>query len=223
MIVDSHTGVTLAGAAPFSARLLARALALAPALVAADGGADRLLRHGAEPQVVIGDLDSLSATARARLAVRLHAIPEQETTDFDKALRSVRAPFVLGIGFSGARIDHTLAVLNALARHPDRRCLILSADEVCFLVPRSLTLHLRPGTRVSLFPLGPVRGTSEGLRWPIGGIDFAPGGAIGTSNEATAPLVRLAFDAPRMLAMLPLRSLEEVLRGFGLQSAAPAR
>lgn len=223
MIVDSHTGVTMAGAAPFSARLLARALALAPALVAADGGADRLLRHGAEPQVVIGDLDSLSATARARLAVRLHAIPEQETTDFDKALRSVRAPFVLGVGFSGARIDHTLAVLNALARHPDRRCLILSADEVCFLVPRSLTLHLRPGTRVSLFPLGPVRGTSEGLRWPIGGIDFAPGGAIGTSNEATAPLVRLAFDAPRMLAMLPLRSLEEVLRGFGLQSAAPAR
>lgn len=223
MIVDSHTGVTLAGAAPFSARLLARALALAPALVAADGGADRLLRHGAEPQAVIGDLDSLSATARARLAGRLHPIPEQETTDFDKALRSVRAPFVLGIGFSGARIDHTLAVLNALARHPDRRCLILSADEVCFLVPRSLTLHLRPGTRVSLFPLGPVRGTSEGLRWPIGAIDFAPGGAIGTSNEAGAPLVRLAFDAPRMLAMLPLRSLKEVLRGLGLQSAAPAR
>lgn len=223
MIVDSHTGVTLAGAAPFSARLLARALALAPALVAADGGADRLLRHRAEPKAVIGDLDSLSAPARVRLAGRLHAIPEQETTDFDKALRSINAPFVLGIGFSGARIDHGLAVLNALARHPDRRCFILSADDVCFLVPEALTLHLRPGTRVSLFPLGPVRGTSEGLHWPIDGIDFAPGGAIGTSNVASAPLVRLSFDAPRMLAVLPIRSLEEVLRGFGLRPAAPAR
>lgn len=223
MIVESHTGVTLAGAAPFSGRLLARARALAPRLVAADGGADRLLRLGVMPEAVIGDLDSLSAGARARLGDRLHAIPEQETTDFDKALRSIKAPFVLGLGVSGARIDHGLAVLNALARHPGRRCFILSADDVCFLVPEALTLQLRPGTRLSLFPLGPVRGTSQGLRWPIDGIGFAPDGPIGTSNEVSAPRVSLRFDAPRMLAILPLRSLGEVLRGFGLQSAAPAR
>ena len=54
------------------------------------------------PQAVIGDFDSLSDLGRAAIpATRQHVIPEQDTTDFDKALRSIRAPFVLGLGFSG--------------------------------------------------------------------------------------------------------------------------
>ncbi|MDE3079942.1 MAG: thiamine pyrophosphokinase, partial [Paracoccaceae bacterium] len=86
-IVQSSSGVTLVGGAPISARLLADALDIAPTLVAADGGAQRALAAGQVPQAVIGDLDSLSARARAELTDRLHPVPEQETTDFDKALR----------------------------------------------------------------------------------------------------------------------------------------
>ncbi|MBM3613497.1 MAG: thiamine pyrophosphokinase, partial [Alphaproteobacteria bacterium] len=109
-IISSDQGVTLAGGAPFGGALLRAALGLAPRLVAADGGADRLLRLGHMPEVAIGDFDSISAAARAALGPdRLHHIPEQDTTDFDKALRSVAAPFVVGLGFSGARIDHGLA------------------------------------------------------------------------------------------------------------------
>ena len=221
MIVESETGVTLAGGAPFSAGALARARRFAPVLVAADSGADRLLRLGAEPQAVIGDLDSISAAARARLERRLFRIDEQLTTDFDKALRSIQAPFVLGLGFAGARADHGLAVLNTLVRHPDRRCFILSGSDVTFLAPADLTLNLPIGTRLSLFPMGPVSGQSEGLRWPINGLNFAPDGMIGTSNEVCAGQVRLRFDGSAMLVILPARSLAAVLSGFGLQVAAP--
>jgi hypothetical protein len=119
-IVDSLQGVTLVGGGPVSAIALAKARALAPGIVGADSGADRLLRLGVTPEAVIGDMDSLSAVARARLADRLFPIAEQDTTDFDKALRLIAAPFVLGLGFAGARADHGLAVLNTLARHPDR-------------------------------------------------------------------------------------------------------
>ena len=87
IIVHAETGVTLAGGGRFSSRLLNESRAIAPCLVAADGGADRLLAHGAEPEAVIGDLESLSAAARDRLRGRVHQIPEQLTTDFDKALR----------------------------------------------------------------------------------------------------------------------------------------
>lgn len=222
MIVESLTGVTLAGGAAFSRRELARAQGFAPRLVAADGGADRLLRFGAIPEAVIGDLDSISAPGRARMAGRLFQIAEQETTDFDKALRSISAPFVLGLGFAGARADHGLAVLNTLVRHPDRRCLILSGSDVTFLAPPRLTLRLRPGSRMSLFPLGPVTGTSQGLRWPIDGLRFAPDGTIGTSNEVSAPEVSLCLDRPAMLVILPVRSLAAVLSGLGLRSAARA-
>ena len=210
-IVESQEGVTLVGGAPVGAALLADALTLAPCLVAADSGADRLLRLGREPTAVIGDFDSISDVAKARFAGRLHRIAEQETTDFDKALRSIRAPFVLGLGFAGARMDHGLAVLNALVRHADRRCLILSASDVAFLAPPRLVLHLRPGTRLSLFPLGPVQGRSTGLRWPVEGLRFAPDAMIGTSNQVASAEVVLEFDAPRMLVILPRGQLRPAL------------
>jgi thiamine pyrophosphokinase len=215
VIVDSLEGVTLAGGGPISAAQLARAQRLAPRIVGADGGADRLLRLGAEPEAVIGDFDSISLAARQRLAGRLFPIAEQESTDFDKALRSIKAPFVLGLGFAGARVDHGLAVLNSLVRHPDRRCFILGPQDVTFLAPPDLALDLPRRSRLSLFPMGAVAGKSEGLRWPIQGLNFAPDGMIGTSNEVTGP-VHLRFDAPKMLVILPVRSLPAVLRGFGL-------
>lgn len=214
-IVQSRCGVTLVGAGDFDAHLLQQALARAPRLVAADGGADRALAAGHMPERVIGDLDSLSPVGRARLGPdRIVHVAEQETTDFDKALRAIAAPFVLAVGFTGARLDHTLGVFNALARHPDRRCLVLGAADVCFLAPATLRLQLPPGTRLSLFPLGAVTGSSSGLYWPIDGIGFAPDGMTGTSNRVSMPEVRLTFDAPRMLVILPGTALDAALKAL---------
>lgn len=213
VVVHSTRGVTLAGGGRFSARLLAESRVFAPDLVAADGGADRLLALGAEPEAVIGDFDSISAAAQVRLAGRLHPIREQITTDFDKALRSIVAPFVLGLGFAGQRLDHGLAVLNGLVAHPDKRCLIVSSTDVTFLAPRELTLRLPVGSRFSLFPMGPVEGESEGLRWPLQGLKFAPAGMIGTSN-AVSGQVRLRFSADLMLVILPRSAVAAALDGL---------
>ena len=213
VIVQSTAGVTLAGGAGFSLKLLGMALALAPRVVAADGGADRLLRLGVQPEAVIGDFDSITAKSKAALAGRLYPIREQVTTDFDKALRSIAAPFVLAVGFEGARLDHSLAVLNGLVRHAHQRCLILGATDVTFLAPLQLALQLPVGSRLSLFPMGAVTGESAGLRWPVQGIRFAPDGMIGTSNQVTGP-VRLRFSAARMLVILPRSAVAAALDGL---------
>lgn len=216
-IVQSSSGVTLVGGAPVTAAALARGLAVAPRLVAADGGADRLMRRSLRPEAVIGDLDSISDAARAALGAAVHHIPEQDTTDFDKALRSIDAPFVVALGFSGARLDHGLAALNTLARHADRRCLILGQGDVTFLAPPRITLDLPVGSRLSLFPMRPLTGRSEGLRWPIDGLQFAPDARIGTSNAVAARRVTLEFDGPGMLVILPQQRLTTVLDALSLR------
>jgi len=214
-IVESSRGVTLVAGGPVARRDLALALARAPRLVAADGGADRALAHGHCPEAVIGDLDSLSEAARASLGpARLHLVTEQVTTDFDKALRAIAAPFVLAVGTGGGRVDHALAVLNALVRHHDRVCLLLGPQDVVFHAPPRCDLRLRVGDRLSLFPLAAVSGESVGLRWPIAGLGFAPGGRIGTSNAVIAPLVSLRFDAPGMLVVLARARLDAALDGL---------
>ena len=135
---------------------------------------------------------------------------EQETTDFEKCLTRIDAPAVLAVGFAGHRMDHTLAVWNALVRHADRRCVVIGAGDIAFLAPERLRLDIPAGTRLSLFPLAPVTGQGSGLAWPIDGLDFAPDGRIGTSNRADGP-VDLTFSAPRMLVLLPRRCLDAAL------------
>src|SRR6056297_1347169 len=123
VLVDSAEPVTLLGGGEASPADVEEALSHAPLLVAADSGAALALDLGHLPEAVIGDMDSLPEAVRAALpAARIHRIAEQESTDFDKALRSVRAPLVLGVGFLGRRLDHQLANFNVLSRRPERRC-----------------------------------------------------------------------------------------------------
>ena len=207
--------VTLIGAGAAADADLAEARAHAPRVVAADGGAGRALAAGLMPEAVFGDFDSLdAATRRAIPEARLHHVAEQETTDFDKALRHIAAPLVLGVGFLGARLDHLLAAQTVLARRAERRCLLIGGADLVFLCPPELSLDLDAGSRVSLYPLAEVRGRSEGLFWPIDGLTFAPGGVIGTSNRVTAGPVRLSMEAPAMLVILPRETLGAAVRAL---------
>ena len=203
--------MTLAGGAGFDRVTLDEALALAPDLVAADAGANHLDALGHTPRAVFGDLDSIQPDLRHALGARVHHIPEQDSTDLDKCLRSVRAPHLLGLGFLGARLDHTVAAMTSITRHGSARVILVGAEDVCVLCPPKLRLALPRGTRVSLFPMGPVTGQSEGLEWPIDGINFAPEVRIGTSNRMAARHLRLRVSAPRMLLMLDRAALPGVL------------
>jgi thiamine pyrophosphokinase len=215
-IVQSPEGITLVGGGPVSRADMALAMRLAPVVVAVDGGADRCLRHGVMPAAVIGDFDSISDGARAAIAPeRLHVIAEQETTDFDKALRSVMAPFVLALGFAGARIDHGLAVFNTLVRGV-APCVVIGPRDVVFHAGLGCKLEMRVGDRLSLFPMAQVRGQSRGLEWPIGGLDLAPDGRIGTSNRVAARQVELVFEGRGMLVILPKRYLVSAIAAVRL-------
>lgn len=216
--------VTLVGGGVVGRDMLAEARALAPELVAADGGADRLAGWHLAPAAVIGDMDSLAEPDRWRAGpTRFLPLAEQETTDFEKCLYATRAPFYVGVGFTGGRTDHFLAVLHGMLAHPDRPVVLLGEADAMALVPpgRVLGLDVEPEARVSLFPLGAVRGTqSRGLLWPVDGLAMAPGTRIGTSNVATAGRVEIAFDAPGMLVVLERRHLPALVRAV---APAPCR
>lgn len=217
-IVESDGPVTLVGGAGVPAADLDWALGVAPRLVAADGGAGIALAAGRIPEAVIGDLDSLRPDDRARLPeAAVHHVVEQDSTDFAKCLARIAAPLVLGLGFLGARLDHTLAALNVLAQH-EGACLLAGREDVAFHVPRRVALGLPRGMRLSIFPMVPVTGRSRGLEWPIGGLALAPGGWISTSNRVAGP-VELEFDGPGAVVILPLAARGAALEGLGWSAA----
>ncbi len=218
MTIGFERPVTLVGAGPVRAGDLARARALAPHLVAADGGADRLAALGAVPELVVGDMDSVADLAawEAR-GVRTLPLAEQDTTDFEKCLYATAAPLYVALGFTGGRVDHTLAVFHSLLARPDKRVVVLGEADAMAAIPAGAVLEIAvgAGARVSVFPLLETTGAvSEGLRWPVKGLTLAPGRQSGTSNRAEADRVRLGFDRPGALLLLEPEAFEALVRAL---------
>lgn len=222
-IVHSNDPVTLVGGGPIEKENLFKALKIGKKIVAADSGAAAVLEIGQVPEAVIGDFDSLPEETRKALPPEtLHHFPDQDSTDFEKSLSRVIAPLVIAVGFSGARLDHELAVLSTLLRFEAPPCVILRGAELAFIAPPHLTLDLAVGTDIAFYPLRPVTITSTGVCWPLEEARMAPEGLISTSNRVTGP-VTLRTDTRGVLVTLPAASFELICQVLAVPVAAPAR
>jgi len=187
-------------------KCLLEILRAAARIVCCDGAAAKLLRTGREPDLVVGDLDSLDPALRRRFRKRLVHESEQETNDLSKAFRvcmerSWRTIVILGAG--GRREDHLLGNASLLplfaAAGADVR---METDYGTFLpVLKSASFRRPVGTKVSIFSFHPEMPVSaSGLKYPLDKLRL-PFWWCGTLNETVAPEFSLAFDgrAPLLL------------------------
>jgi thiamine pyrophosphokinase len=178
----------------------------ASVVLAADGGADRLLEAGCEPRIVVGDLDSITPEARQNLAdVRLDQ--DQDTTDCDKLLALAEAlgheSITLG-GVEGDLLDHVLGSLQSAIRSPLQVRLALRRGLGWVLKGSGqLSLQTRSGRRVSLVPLLPCGGvTASGVVWPLERAVLEPGGMTSVSNRSAADTVEVTLEAGALFVFL---------------------
>lgn len=203
MIIDTSAAILLVGAGPIKPVILSELATMVPEVVGADGGANHILAQGLTPAAVIGDGDSLDANLRKVIPPgRIHPVSEQDTTDLEKSLARLSAPLIIGLGFLDGRFDHSLAALTALVRFAAQPVLLIGEEDACFHIPHDLTLDLPPGRRISLYPLTLLGARSDGLRWPLDGLDLSPLGRIATSNE-TSGKVRLRPDRAGLIGIIP--------------------
>ncbi|WP_439141448.1 thiamine diphosphokinase [Pseudooctadecabacter sp.] len=208
-IVSSPKPITLIGGAQVAHSLLTEALKYGADVVCADGGADTALRAGLNPVAVIGDMDSVSGAAKDAYRDVLHEIAEQDSTDFDKALRNIDAPLIVGVGFLGQRLDHAMAALHVLQKY-DRPVVLLGEDDLAFVVPGQITMTVPVGLRISLMPLAAPVVTTQGLRWEVTEATMSMRDFIGSSNEAAAQVVTIKAT-PGLAVIMPPEALRAVV------------
>ncbi len=179
-------------------------IAAADLLIAADGGAEALLRVKVLPHLVLGDLDSVGDVSLLYLeehGVEIRRFPrEKDETDLELALLVAAergATTIDLLGALGGRWDHTLANI-ALLDHPAlKRChvQILADRQTLFLVRDAAELHGRRGDTVSLLPLTPtVDGvTTAGLLYPLTDATLRYEQARGVSNVLLDPPGRVSI------------------------------
>jgi thiamine pyrophosphokinase len=184
-------------------------LVQADQLVAADGGAAHALAVGRVPDIVLGDLDSLSAHERRQLEAQgvpfeVHPRAKDET-DLELALdwaveHGARQITVLGA--LGGRLDHTLGNLLLLAdpRWASVRLRLVSGIETVTALHDGGEVQIdgQPGDLVSLLPIGgdAVGVTTEGLAWVLSGDTLALGRTRGVSNELVAHTAHIRLEGP---------------------------
>lgn len=184
------------------------------ALVGADGGADIIDDADLVPEAIIGDLDSVRDRAGWEARTRVVHIPEQITTDFQKALYSTSSPVTLALGMTGKRLDHTLAALSAVLQYaPMRRLMLIDEVDVALAATGPVRFSAAERERVSIHPLVPIRfRSSSGLFYPMDDLLLEPGGLLGTSNEGTGGMVEIVpADATPWLLILGRERLWDLM------------
>lgn len=185
--------LAIVGGGTVDAGLLHDLVARNVALIGADGGGNTIGAAGLVPEAILGDLDSLEDRAAWEKRTRVIHIPEQITTDFQKALYSTSAPVTLALGMTGKRLDHTLAALAALlevAQH--RHVLLVDETDVALAISGPFSFEAAAKERISVHPLVPiVFERTQGLYYPMDDLLLDPAGRLGTSNQGTGGRVEI--------------------------------
>jgi thiamine pyrophosphokinase len=165
-------------------------------IIAADSGFDATRETGIRPDVVTGDFDSISEIPASGCAVI--PAPEQDATDFQKALRQVppETSSIEILGGTGLRSDHFLTNLLIAAGLDPAIALVFHDDtqSIYRITPNlPFSMELRPGTTLSLIPFASCdKVTTSGLHWDLDGASMGPDGQLGQSNRVDQP--RVAID-----------------------------
>jgi thiamine pyrophosphokinase len=182
-------------------------------VICADGGADNALALGLQPQVVIGDLDSLDSNLQAQLEaegcqVLAHPARKDET-DLELALDYAiehGVDEILILGALGGRIDQTLAnvLLLALTERRHVKARILGGRQEISLISGKALIEGQVGDTLSLLPLTEkVTGIyTEGLEYPLENDTLYLGPSRGVSNTLTAPQARVRIGQGLLLAVI---------------------
>ncbi|MEQ9637048.1 MAG: thiamine diphosphokinase [Devosia marina] len=192
-LLEFDRPLAIVGGGTVDSGLLHELAARDVALIGADGGGNAIGAAGLVPEAILGDLDSLEDRAAWEKRTRVIHIPEQITTDFQKALYSTSAPVTLALGMTGKRLDHTLAALGALLEvAPHRHVLLVDETDVALAVSGPFAFDAAARERISVHPLVPiVFERTRGLFYPIDDLLLDPAGRLGTSNQGTGGRVEI--------------------------------
>lgn len=151
-----------------------------------------------KPDLVTGDFDSVSQGGIAKfkqMGSLVVPTPDQSATDFQKAVREIRARaevhYIIAVVESNGRLDHLMSNINTLYKS-QLPIYLLSGKYMSWMLRADggqhrihLPLQFTHGKKnVGLIPVGhPVHGAySTGLRWNLNNHTLQFGGLISSSN-----------------------------------------
>ncbi|HBR30275.1 MAG TPA: thiamine diphosphokinase, partial [Firmicutes bacterium] len=206
----------LVGGGPVHGGLLRTVLATGyDLLLAVDGGGKPLFELGYQPQLLMGDFDSLDLRYKQSLAAGGAEVksfqPEKDWTDLELALnylvtQEYREALVFGA--LGGRLDHTIANLGLLyqVKQQGIEAVFIGDEQAVALLTAQKRIGIYPFPRghFSLLPYPSVaRGvTIRGAKYPLNQATLELGSTRGVHNEFLTALAEVSLDSGSALVIV---------------------
>jgi len=225
--VSNEIAVVVAGGPAPAPRAL-DAVPDGAAVIAADGGLAHAWTLGLEVDLLVGDLDSVSAddvaTAESRgIPVERHP-REKDATDVELALDAAlarRPGRILVVASGGGRLDHLLSLLLLLGaeKYADVELDAWVGPARVHVIRGDRVVDGTPGELLTLVALhGPAEGVrTEGLVYPLAGETLEPGSSRGVSNLFAAERAVVSLERGVVLAKVDVDSNQRLALEYGIR------
>ncbi len=181
-------------------------------IICCDGGTRHLSRSGIRPDVIIGDMDSLTGSQLERYrtqGVKTIKYPaDKDFTDTELALdyaMNLQPDAIFIWGAWGGRVDHTLSNVFLLSKAQERGIKTYLTDKYCdvFLLDGKAVFTNEQGKTVSLLALTPeVTGvTLTGFLYALRDGTLRLSESRGLSNIITAPKATIRKQSGQLLVI----------------------
>lgn len=176
-------------------------------LLAADGGANTALNAAVMPDMVIGDLDSLTPQNAKKIDKdKLFKISRQDNTDLEKALdfaAYIKPQICTILCATGGRLDFTLGNFSSVFKYIDKFKIVFAApDWRIYPINKTTVFNTKAGATVSLIPMGFAGGiTLSGLKYPLRNADLQTG-QTAVSNIAKKDSFKVTLKQGNLLVMI---------------------
>jgi thiamine pyrophosphokinase len=176
-------------------------------ILALDGGADTALKAAVMPNLVLGDLDSISQNAKNKIGKeKLLKVARQDNTDLEKGLdfaRYFKVPNITIICAQGGRLDFTLSNFSSVFNYIDKANIIFKTS-TCDIFPlkKSTKFECKKGAKISLIPMGNTTGlTLKNLKYSLKNATFKIG-QTAVSNIALKNNFEVSFKKGQLLVII---------------------
>lgn len=186
-------------------------------LIAADRGVEFFMGTDLEPDVAVGDFDSLSAEGAKYMETLKHTEirrlkPEKDDSDTQSAANYAieqGTERIMILGATGNRIDHLMANFGLLMLGKIKQVQIVLVDAYNYmsLIESGMILKKeeRFGKYVSFFPIeGEVTGlTLKGFKYPLNSYTLkVEDSGLTVSNEISDPEAEVTFETGKLLMIM---------------------
>ena len=177
-------------------------LTKANCIVACDGAADTLLDKGYIPDIILGDLDSISEDSKKKFENSIIEIYDQSQNDLRKAFNYAiehNIHDISIIGASGKREDHMIGNIFSLLDYKDLNIKLFTDTGFFSCIHDEQTIDSFKGQQVSIFSVDPtIKITSTNLKYNFNNTNLSYI-YLGTLNESTSCNFKLKISHGSLL------------------------